>query len=116
MSNVGLIAAFFGGFISFISPCVLPLVPAYITFVSGLSMEELKGDASKRDNKKVLLLSVSFVLGFSVVFIMLGAALAGLFAAFFKQPLFYRAPMLPNPRTAVPFVTTATRFPFAVYS
>ncbi|MCH7618571.1 MAG: cytochrome c biogenesis protein CcdA [Candidatus Marinimicrobia bacterium] len=90
MSNVSIIAAFFGGFISFISPCVLPLVPAYISFVSGLSMEELKDDASKRNNKKVLLLSLSFVLGFSVVFIALGAALAGLFAAFFKQPLFYR--------------------------
>lgn len=90
MSNVSIIAAFFGGFISFISPCVLPLVPAYITFVSGLSMEELKDDASKRNNKRVLLLSLSFVLGFSVVFIALGAALAGLFAAFFKQPLFYR--------------------------
>ncbi len=90
MPNVGVIAAFFGGFISFVSPCVLPLVPAYITFVSGLSIEELKGSKDSKKTKKVLLLSLSFVLGFSVVFILLGAALAGLFSAFFKQPLFYR--------------------------
>lgn len=90
MPNVGIIAAFFGGFISFVSPCVLPLVPAYITFVSGLSIEELKGSKDSKKTKKVLLLSLSFVLGFSVVFILLGAALAGLFSAFFKQPLFYR--------------------------
>jgi len=87
---VGIIAAFFGGFISFVSPCVLPLVPAYITFVSGLSIDELKSSGALKKNRKVLLLSISFVLGFSVVFILLGAALAGLFSAFFKQPLFYR--------------------------
>ena len=90
MPSVGIIAAFFGGFISFVSPCVLPLVPAYITFVSGLTIEELKSRKDSKKTKKVLLLSVSFVLGFSVVFILLGAALAGLFSAFFKQPLFYR--------------------------
>lgn len=90
MPNVGIIAAFFGGFISFVSPCVLPLVPAYITFVSGLTIDELKSSKDSKKTKKVLLLSLSFVLGFSVVFILLGAALAGLFSAFFKQPLFYR--------------------------
>lgn len=90
MPSVGIIAAFFGGFISFVSPCVLPLVPAYITFVSGLSIEELNSKKDSKKTKKVLLLSLSFVLGFSVVFILLGAALAGLFSAFFKQPLFYR--------------------------
>jgi len=90
MPSVGIIAAFFGGFISFVSPCVLPLVPAYITFVSGVSIDELRNDSGKKRQKKVLFLSLSFVLGFSVVFIMLGAALAGLFSAFFKQPLFYR--------------------------
>lgn len=90
MPDIGIIAAFFGGFISFVSPCVLPLVPAYITFVSGLSIDELKSSKDSKKTKKVLLLSLSFVLGFSVVFILLGAALAGLFSAFFKQPLFYR--------------------------
>ena len=90
MGNIGIIAAFFGGFISFISPCVLPLVPAYITFVSGVSIDELRNDSGKKRQKKVLFLSLAFVLGFSTIFIMLGAALAGLFSAFFKQPLFYR--------------------------
>ena len=90
MPNVGIIAAMFGGFISFVSPCVLPLVPAYITFVSGLSIDELKNSKDSKKTKKVLMLSFSFVLGFSVIFILLGAALAGLFSAFFKQPFFYR--------------------------
>ena len=92
MPDVGVIAAFFGGFISFVSPCVLPLVPAYISFVSGVSIDELQGNAGKkRNSRKVLYLSLSFVLGFSVIFVLLGAALAGLFSAFFKQPLFYRS-------------------------
>ena len=71
MPNVGVIAAFFGGFISFVSPCVLPLVPAYITFVSGTSLDELKSETGQKNLKKVLLLSLSFVLGFSVIFVLL---------------------------------------------
>ena len=90
MGNVGIIAAFFGGFISFVSPCVLPLVPAYISFVSGVSVEELRDESRKKKHKKVLFLSLAFVSGFSVVFILLGAALAELLSAFFKEPLFYK--------------------------
>ncbi|MFQ5953119.1 MAG: cytochrome c biogenesis CcdA family protein [Candidatus Omnitrophota bacterium] len=63
------------GIISFLSPCVLPLVPAYISFLSGVSLEELKQGTS---HKKVLIkagfTSVFFVAGFSVVFIALGAS------------------------------------------
>jgi len=86
----GIILAFGGGIISFVSPCVLPLVPAYISFVSGVSVEELRDESRKKKHKKVLFLSLAFVAGFSVIFIMLGAALAGLLSAFFKDPLFYR--------------------------
>jgi len=67
-----MIAAFVAGFLSFISPCVLPLVPGYISLISGASVEELKEGDSKL-MKTVLLHSVMFILGFTVVFETLGA-------------------------------------------
>lgn len=66
------IAAFTAGLISFLSPCVLPLVPGYISLISGAGVEELK----KREGKvmrSVMLNSVLFILGFSAVFLALGA-------------------------------------------
>ena len=71
--NVTLLAAFAAGFLSFISPCVLPLIPGYISFVSGASLEEMRaGQGAAR--RQVLIRSVAFVLGFSLVFIALGAS------------------------------------------
>jgi cytochrome c-type biogenesis protein len=71
--NVTLLAAFVAGFLSFISPCVLPLIPGYISFVSGASLEEMRsqGGAARR---LVLARSLAFVLGFSLVFIAFGAS------------------------------------------
>src|SRR5579863_10765151 len=66
------IAAFVAGLISFLSPCVLPLVPGYVSLISGAGVEELKAQES-RLFRKMMLNSVSFILGFSVVFITLGA-------------------------------------------
>ncbi len=62
------LVALAGGAASFLSPCVLPLLPAYLSFVSGLSVEELE-----RGNRRVLWSTVAFVLGFSLVFTLLGA-------------------------------------------
>ena len=71
--NVTLVAAFAAGFLSFISPCVLPLIPGYISFVSGASLEDMcAGHGAAR--RHVLLRSVAFVAGFSLVFIALGAS------------------------------------------
>jgi cytochrome c-type biogenesis protein len=71
--NVTLLAAFVAGFLSFISPCVLPLIPGYISFVSGASLEDMRaGQGAAR--RQVLLSSLAFVLGFSIVFIALGAS------------------------------------------
>ena len=68
-------AAFAAGLVSFLSPCVLPLVPGYISFVSGLSLEELAHGADRRAlARKAGLASVFFVLGFSAVFTALGAS------------------------------------------
>jgi cytochrome c-type biogenesis protein len=67
--------AFFGGFLSFVSPCVLPLVPAYISFMSEVSVEELS-DKEKGGQfvPRVFISSLLFVAGFSIVFVLLGAS------------------------------------------
>jgi cytochrome c-type biogenesis protein len=66
------IAAFLAGLVSFLSPCVLPLVPGYVSLISGVGVEQLKTHESQL-LRKVMLNSVAFILGFSVVFIALGA-------------------------------------------
>ena len=66
--------AFVAGVISFLSPCVLPLVPGYISMLSGATIEELKSEAGPALNARILRNSLAFVLGFSVVFIALGAS------------------------------------------
>jgi cytochrome c-type biogenesis protein len=74
MSSLPLpIAAFFAGIVSFLSPCVLPLVPGYVSLISGASVEELQSKDRKLLNT-VFLHSLMFILGFTVVFVMLGAA------------------------------------------
>lgn len=73
MSSLPLpIAAFFAGLISFLSPCVLPLVPGYVSLISGAGVEELKL-AQGQLMRRVMVNSIGFILGFSVVFITLGA-------------------------------------------
>ncbi len=73
--NVSLTAAFLAGVASFLSPCVLPLVPGYISIVSGASAEELKGAGrSDRLLRRVLFHSILFIVGFSAVFVALGAS------------------------------------------
>ena len=77
MSNLPLpIAAFLAGLVSFLSPCVLPLVPGYVSLISGAGVEELKTQESRLLGK-VMLNSIGFILGFSVVFISLGAISTG---------------------------------------
>ncbi len=75
MESVSLLTAFGAGVFSFISPCVLPLIPAYISFVSGVSIDSLQESSEQAENQtaKVFMSTVVFVLGFSAVFIMLGA-------------------------------------------
>ena len=67
--------ALLAGLLSFASPCVLPLVPAYLSFLSGASFERLtaEGEADKALTKQVFISALAFVIGFATVFIMLGA-------------------------------------------
>src|SRR5262252_1447541 len=76
MSSVNLplpIAAFVAGLVSFLSPCVLPLVPGYVSLISGASVEELQSQ-DRRLLSTVVFHSLMFILGFTVVFVTLGAA------------------------------------------
>jgi len=66
------IAAFVAGLVSFLSPCVLPLVPGYVSLISGAGVEELQSQEGKL-LRKVMVNSIGFILGFSVVFVTLGA-------------------------------------------
>ncbi len=76
VSLIGLVTAFAAGVISFLSPCVLPLVPGYVSFVAGRSLEDLRdGEASRL---QALSLAATFVLGFTVVFVAFGASATAL--------------------------------------
>jgi len=66
-------AAFLAGLLSFLSPCILPLIPAYFSFITGLSLDELTQNKRETRNK-VILSTLFYVAGFSFIFILLGAS------------------------------------------
>jgi cytochrome c-type biogenesis protein len=79
ISEISIFMAFTAGLVSFLSPCVLPLVPGYVSFISGVSVPELQSSQgvktlSRRKRMAILLNSIFFILGFSAVFILLGAS------------------------------------------
>jgi cytochrome c-type biogenesis protein len=76
ISLIGLATAFAAGVISFLSPCVLPLVPGYVSYVAGSSLEDLRDGAAPR--LQAVSLAATFVLGFSVVFVALGMSASAL--------------------------------------
>lgn len=76
--GVGVFWAFAAGMVSFLSPCVLPLVPGYVSFIAGQSLEEMVDTPSASARLNALILSGCFVLGFSAVFIALGASATAL--------------------------------------
>src|SRR4029078_11023431 len=82
--NVTLLAAFGAGLLSFISPCVLPLIPGYLSYISGLSLDEMRGAAPMTGagvavaapahaRRRILLSAAAFILRFTVVFVAIGA-------------------------------------------
>ncbi len=87
IQEVSATAAFFAGVLSFFSPCVLPLVPSYLVYISGLSLEQVGGKASNR--LRSLLAALLFVLGFSIVFIALGATATALGGWLFKHTVWF---------------------------
>jgi cytochrome c-type biogenesis protein len=82
---IGLAVAFAAGLLSFLSPCVLPLIPSYVSFITGMSLDELTVEQAERKQvqRAVLVHGLLFVLGFTLVFVILGASatfLGSLFA------------------------------------
>jgi cytochrome c-type biogenesis protein len=72
--NVSFFAAFIAGLLSFLSPCILPLIPGYISFISGSTLTELTDAYElKKIKSKIIINSIFFIFGFSLVFIALGA-------------------------------------------
>jgi cytochrome c-type biogenesis protein len=105
VESVSLFAAFVAGVLSFISPCVLPLIPGYLSFISGVSLDEMRGGravgavagggtlvataAVPTVQRRVIATSIFFILGFSLVFVALGAS-----ATFLGQYLVQRLTLL----------------------
>lgn len=86
-ADITLWVAFYAGVLSFFSPCVLPLIPSYLTYISGLSFGQLsEAHPGARVRMTILAHSFVFILGFSLVFITLGA-LAGMASATFQLHL-----------------------------
>jgi cytochrome c-type biogenesis protein len=86
MTDVNILVAFTAGIFSFLSPCVLPLIPSYLSFISGVSLEEVRAaQVGSRVRRRVAWNSLAFILGFSLVFVSLGASasfLAGFFLSY----------------------------------
>jgi cytochrome c-type biogenesis protein len=74
VTSVGVVVAFSAGLFSFLSPCVLPLFPSYLSFITGMSVADLSVDLTAAARRRVFLHAVAFVVGFSLVFVALGAS------------------------------------------
>jgi len=72
--SVGLLWAFAAGLFSFLSPCVLPLFPSYLSFITGMSVDRLASEVTAGARSRVLLHSLAFIAGFTAVFVSLGAS------------------------------------------
>jgi|RhiMetdeSRZDD1v2_1073273.scaffolds.fasta_scaffold96099_4 cytochrome c-type biogenesis protein len=79
MRNVSVVVAFSAGVFSFLSPCVLPLFPSYLSFITGMSLEQLQDSAAAGNERwKVVGHSLAFIAGFSMVFIGMGASFSAI--------------------------------------
>ena len=86
-ANISYWIAFTAGILSFVSPCVLPLIPSYLTYITGLSFKQLdEAHPTAKVRMTVLLHSLCFIIGFSVIFVLLGA-IAGIASSKFQSHL-----------------------------
>jgi cytochrome c-type biogenesis protein len=85
-ASIPLGVAFLAGLVSFLSPCVLPLVPSYVTFVSGMTLDELTSGDQRGARRRAALHAALFVLGFGLVFVALGLT-ATIFGAALRRAL-----------------------------
>lgn len=80
--HLNVVTAFAAGLVSFISPCVLPLVPSYLSFLTGTSLEDLKAETTAAAKGRVIAHALAFVSGFTVVFIAIGLSASTIGAVF----------------------------------
>jgi cytochrome c-type biogenesis protein len=76
--SLGVLVAFSAGLFSFLSPCVLPLFPSYLSFITGMSVADLSGELGGGARRRVMLNALAFIVGFSAVFVTLGASFSAL--------------------------------------
>ncbi len=76
--EINFLVAFTSGVVSFFAPCVVPLLPAYVGYVTGVSLKELKSKGVGKYKKQLVLSSLAYMLGFAVIFVILGTTAAGL--------------------------------------
>jgi cytochrome c-type biogenesis protein len=81
-AHVSVGIAFLAGLVSFVSPCVLPLVPAYLSFLTGSSVDELRESTRLQTRANTLAHATAFIAGFTIVFVLLGASATALGGAF----------------------------------
>ena len=82
--ELGLLGAFLGGVVSFLSPCVLPIVPAYVSVVTGLSVTTVQ-EGGRSQLRTTLRTSLGFILGFSAVFVLLGLSVTAVGSVLFDH-------------------------------
>lgn len=84
--NTPFLASFLGGILTFLSPCILPLLPAYFSYISGLSIQELKNNHSSH-TASILIKCLLFIFGFCLIFVVLGLFLNSTIGIFLNQPI-----------------------------
>ena len=91
-SDVTFLGTFGAGILSFVSPCVLPLVPPYLAFIAGASLDELTGSGWVAARKRIFLSALAFVAGFATVFVAMGAT-ASVFGSLVRSHIDVLAPL-----------------------
>lgn len=87
MDNISFLLAFSAGMLSFLSPCVLPLMPAYVSYLTGSAIEEIN---SNKAGLKLFYKSIGFVIGFTIIFILMGASVSSLGKLFTTHQSLFR--------------------------
>lgn len=87
MDNISFILAFSAGLLSFLSPCVLPLIPAYVSYLTGSAVAEINTNKAKLN---LLYKSIGFIIGFTIIFVIMGASISSLGKLFASNQSIFR--------------------------
>jgi cytochrome c-type biogenesis protein len=87
LEKISFLLAFSAGLLSFLSPCVLPLIPAYVSYLTGSAISEIK---SGKEKLNLLYKSIGFILGFTIIFILMGASISALGRVFSENQSVFR--------------------------